>query len=275
MPKDKVPQNLRRVEETLSGEEIAKLNETFPGLGNKLHRILSLLGTGISAQAGHKGVVGIRAQKGTDSRGRPKPSMDLQGGRISDMGDALDNQDAVTLKQIRRLIDPENLKQLLSKVDPSEIGTQGPPGAAGGNACTAYELRDRRKATTGLSDAHSVHVLNEFVYVFGVNGADPTLELYRINAARDLAFVDSIVLTQELRRTCLHGDHIYGAVDGASSTVMFVISVDKPDAMAEVGSLDVSEVINDIHVQGLYAWLGTAAGVIAVNISNPNEPVMV
>lgn len=275
MPKTQAPQNQRRIDESLSGDEIAALNEVTPGLGNKMHRLLSALGAGLAAQAGHKGTVGIKLPKKKDARGNVEPGLRMDGGRISDLGDPVEGQDAVPLKLIRRLIDPANLTELLSQVDPSVIGTPGEPGETGIAGCTPWALRDRRKVTTGLSDVHSVQVLNEFVYVLGVSGATPTIEVYRINSARNLAFVDSATLSQELRRTCLHGDHIYGAVDGAGSTSMYVISIHKPDAMAEVGSVDVTEVINDIHVQGRIAWLGTVTGVIAVDVSNPAIPVVI
>lgn len=124
MPKN--PQNLSRVEESIDGGEIAALNLIEPGLGNKLHRILSALGNAHAAQAGHKGTVAIKAQTAKDERGRVVPGMTFSGNRAADAADAIDDSDLVTLRQARRLLrDREPNENDLADIIPPRAGTVG------------------------------------------------------------------------------------------------------------------------------------------------------
>lgn len=156
--------NLTRVEESLSGKEIEALNGLEPGLGAKVHRLLTTLGNVQGAQAGHQGTVVIAEQKPTDATGTQPDSMQLQGGKIGDASPAERDDQYVTLGQMRSYLTCENLAGILADCIEDEIDLTG----QGKPACSPTGLGHPKSIDTGLTTHFAVEVQNEFVYVLGV-----------------------------------------------------------------------------------------------------------
>lgn len=156
------PPNLRRIEESLSGEEIAALNGVFDGLGLKLQRVLVALAGGISAQAGHKGKVALAKQTAKDSTGRMAPALELDSDRIAGLADPIEDLDAVNLRTVRRLVeeaDPQNSEgDSTTGISPTDVRR---------TVCRPLSLSDGNLTASGITTIRDVKVLNEFVYVIG------------------------------------------------------------------------------------------------------------
>ncbi len=275
--------NLRRLNLTIKPDQAAGLPDEFiSALNARLRNIEEWA----EERSGLRGTVEFSAQKSrTPSPGKPKQkdlAISLKNGRIGNMDDPENALDGVNLQYLKKQLECTNLIKILSNCQEFEDvagssapGADGSDGADGSVSCGQVSLSDRRFVSTGMTNVFTVEALNEFVYAFGVDGADPTLKIYRIEYDRDLVFVSSFVLTQELRRTTMQGQFIYGANDGAGSSEVFIIDIGKPDAPFESGSLDVTDAINGLHVQGKYCYLATEADIKIVNVADSTNPVLV
>lgn len=124
------PRNLTQIEESLTGQEIKALNATSPGLGDKMHRLISMLGQAHSAQAGFKGPVGFAKQQGRDELQRELPGFMLSGQRAADADDAIDDTDLTTLRQVRRLISQAKDEVSVEEAEPTEEVAEDPVSGA-------------------------------------------------------------------------------------------------------------------------------------------------
>jgi hypothetical protein len=274
--------NLRRLNLQLKADQSEGLPpETVSALNKRFRDIEEWM----EQMSGLRGTVEIAAQKSrTPSPGKPKQkdlAMSMKNGRIGNVDDPENALDVVNLQYLNKRLECTNLIKILANCQEFEDvagssapGADGSDGADGSGNCGQVTLSDRRFVSTGMTNVFSVEALNEFVYAFGVDGADPTLKIYRIEYDRDLVFVSSFVLTQELRRTTMQGQFIYGANDGAGSSEFFIVDIGKPDAPFEAGSLDVTDAINGLHVQGNKLCLATEGGDVLVNVTDPNNPVL-
>lgn len=226
-----------------------------------------------------------RQKERTPSPGKPKKkdlSIDLQGGRIGGGDDPLDLTDHVTLGYLNKRLECSKLLNILANCQEFEDvagsatpGQDGADGTDGSVTCNQITLSDKRFTATGMTNVFSTQKAQEFAYAFGLDGADPMLKVYRIQYNGDFIFVGSLVLSQELRRTCMQGQFIYGANDGAGSDTLVIIDVTRPNTPAEVGTLNVTDAINGLHVQGKYCYLATEADIKIVNVADSTAPVLV
>ncbi len=243
MPK-KNPPNLTRIEESLSGEEIAALNEVKPGLGSKLHRLLSAHGQSLSAQAGHKGPIGVVKQTKIDG-GNVAPGIILDGNRISGGAPAVEDNDFVTLKQVRAMLECDSLARTLEGcAGDAELGTLDlDPDAGGGSGCQEMAIGHSKSFDTGMTACHTVVALNEHVYVTGLLAGNPTLEIFRWTTSGEVPFylVGSLALTANggivASHSVLQGHYLYlsgvlftdDGPDVAGDATAWIIDVNYPD----------------------------------------------
>lgn len=263
------PQNTRRINESITGEEIAKLNEVSPGLGNKLHRLLSTFGSSLAAQAGHKGSVGVVKQKTKNQQGIIDPALTLQQDRIAGVDDPIDDLDAVNLRTLRRL-----LGQLTEDEDAIPVNPLK-------EVCRPIAMSNGKSVDTGLTVGYAVEVLNEFVYCLGLDGTDGVLEIYTLHGDNEMTLTSRLVLTEEPSQMVLQGHYIY-----ACKVVLFtspdfhsnnltIIDVKMPDAPVEVVRFNVGAATNGLHVQGRYAYVACNASIKIVDVSVPTAPIVV
>lgn len=147
----------------LTGAHIAYLNEQCEGLGNALAQTFSFLTKKSDAQAGHNGPVFVAKQKQEKGKPIPEDAMKLQGGRVGDAGPAVNDDQYVTLGQVRAMLSCDNLINILADcIDNLEgFGQPAKP------ACQSIRLANPESIATGLSHTYAVEVLDEFVYVLG------------------------------------------------------------------------------------------------------------
>lgn len=155
-------QNLRHAESLLTGDDIATLNNLAEGLGQRLQSTLSFLTKKGDAQAGHAGPVALAKQKRKDATGRILPGMVAQDQRITQVAPAEDDDDVVTLRQLRAALTCVNLSNILNDCidDMPAVGNQKP-------ACRPISFSTPREISTGLSVQYAVEAQQEFVYVLG------------------------------------------------------------------------------------------------------------
>jgi hypothetical protein len=276
MPK-KNPPNLVRIEESLDGVMIQALNETSPGLGTKLHRILSALGQAHTAQTGARGPIGIQKQIKLDNKGRVDPAIRLLGNRLSGGAPAEEEDDFVIFSQLRSMLDCEALaKTLEGCADDTGFGQQQPedgipgePGAPGTGTCSTLEFGESHSVDTGLTACYAVQAFNEYVYICGVDGSDPTLNIYRVKANLTLEFLANLVLSQEIRQMVLHGHYLFGCRDGAGSQLVLALDVANPWAPTETDSLDVGFAAQGLYADGVWLFVVGETDVASVDITNP------
>lgn len=263
--------NLAITKLSLDGGHVAALNKLSDGLGFTLVRIFAALGNTQEAQSGHKGSVGVAKQTKKDNRGLLKPGLKLNDGRIAEVGDPEDDQDAVNLRTLRSALNCEQLAKLLEEcaddldvlepvnnpnpdVDP---GT-GDPGTDGTGSCSPIDFTEPKIVDTGMTQCHTVRAFNEYVYVCGFDDPNPKLQVYRLQANGKPVLLSFQVLSQECRRFVLQGHHIFGCNDGADSQMVLSLDVGNPWDPAELDSLDVG-----FPAAGLYAdanWLYVVGG---------------
>ncbi len=241
---NKSPQNLKRHEESLSGEEIAKLNELAPGLGSKLHRMFAGLGSGLAAQAGHKGGVGIVKQKAKDLKGVITPALTLDEDRIAGIADPVNDLDAVNLRTLRRLT-----------VQPEEEALPLDSNKAQKDVCRPIGLSNMKTVAVGMDVIYAVEVWNEYTYVLGLDGASGVLEIYVTHGDNVMSRTGRVVLSLVVRRMFLYGHHIYACNTAADSTHLLIINVKMPDVPDQVVNFNVGSPVRGVHANARFAYV--------------------
>lgn len=254
-------QNLTRLEESLSGSEITALDDLIPGLGRKLHKLISNLGNIQAAQAGHSGTVVLAEQKARDAKGEKPDAMKLQGGRVGDASPALRDDQYVTLGQVRGLLAEQDPEALLD-----QIPTQKP-------ACRPIGFLGAHQINTGLTNQYGTEVLNEIVYVIGDNESAGRLKIYRIAPDNNFVLLSTLNLTSAPQRMVLQGNYIYAC--GGGITNLLLLNVSKPNAPEETTVFAMGFATRGLHVQGRYCYVvGDGAGKV-VDVSVPGAPSIV
>jgi len=262
---------------------MAEMVEAFNGLLRQQHEFNKRIVEQADAQAGIRGTVVAARQTKRDTRNLNMPSISLDGGRGADCDDPVDDMDIVNLRTLKRLLKCSNLVKILDGClefdemiaafaggdDDDDDGGDG----GGGVGCAPATFEHRLEIDTGLTSVEQVRVLNEYVFVAGVESSDPTVQSYRIRED-GFSLLDSLVLSQEIRRFVLHGQIIYGCRDGADSQNLLSISVRDPWNLAELGSLDVGFAAQGLYAQGGYLYV-VGDEIAVVNITNPEEMVKV
>lgn len=250
----KKPSNLKRTDETLSGTEIAALNNLEPGLGLKLHRLFSSLGSSVAAQAGHKGPVAIQPMTEKDSTGQVIPAMNLLGGRVGNADDAINDDEYVTLRQARRLL------QVPDAETPSADFTRQ-------QVCQEVSLVNQLKSISGLTAIYTVAALNEFIYVAGAN-ASPAFQVFRHDFDQNtMTLVGSLTQSEAFQRMDVQGRFIFGGATSSASHRLTVIDCVKPDAPYELTVLDVGKRIWDVKARGRFIYCACTDSVRIVDAS--------
>ena len=83
-------------------------------LAETIQHRLKVLDELIESAAGFRGTVKIATQKQTDERGVAEPGLHLEGGRIADAADPIDNGDLVTKSALLKFLNCERLTSILS-----------------------------------------------------------------------------------------------------------------------------------------------------------------
>lgn len=254
-------QNTKRIEETLQGTEIAKLNELSPGLGNKLHRMFSGLGNVQSAQAGHKGSVGIKKQKRINPQGITDAAIVLERDRIAGVDDPIDDLDAVNLRTLRRL------RQELVEDDPQAGSKQK-------EACRPVALSNMKTIETGMTATYAVEVLNELAYVAGEATGTPAFEVYRIFGQNEFVLIGSVTTSEIFQRMVLHGQYVFGCRNGSNSNNLTVIDLTKPDNPTEIALFNMGAAGKGLHAQGGFVHVACDGSIKIVDVSVPSAPIV-
>lgn len=264
---DNSPQNLRRTEDSLSGEEIAALNGIQSGLGNKLHRLFSSLGQAVSAQAGHKGTVGIKKQEARDVKGVTAPALLLDEDRVGGVADPVNDLDAVNLRTLRRYIEqiPDVGEGALT---PAQVDKQ---------VCRPTALSNMKTAITGMTTIYATEAQREFVYVAGEDNGTPVFQVYRIlidaNHTNEMRLIASINQSEAFQRMILQGHFIFGCRTNGGSQDLTVIDVKKPHAPVEVALFNVGATCKGLHAQGRFVYVACVGVVKIIDASLPDAPV--
>lgn len=260
MPKD-VPQNLKRVEESLTGNEIKALNDLSTGLGHKLHRLFSSLGSSVAAQSGHKGGVGIVKQKAKDTKGVVEAALTLQEDRVAGLADPIEDLDAVNLRTLRRML-------------PDATETGSTEGDALKEVCRPTTLSNMKTAATEMTEIYVVEVLNEFVYVLGADGFVGVLEVYVLLGENAMFRVGRLELSEIPTRMVLQGHYLYACNVNGGSQNLTVIDVKQPDTPVEVVVFDVGATAANVHAQGRFVYVACAGSCKIVDVSVPGLPIV-
>jgi hypothetical protein len=255
-------QNLKRLEESLQGDEIARLNELSPGLGNKLHRMFSGLGSLISAQAGHKGTVAIKKQSSKNSQGIVDAALTMQEDRIAGVDDPIDDLDAVNLRTLRRSLPV--IEQVLPTPDKALKQVSRPIG-----------MTNMKTVATDMTATYASDVLNEHLYVVGEVTGTPRLEIYRIFGANEMELLSTFEPSEAFQRMVLHGQYIFGCRTNAASANLTVINISKPDNPEETALFNTTIAARGIHAQEGYIYVAGVGGIKIIDVSTPEAPRIV
>jgi hypothetical protein len=102
--------NRREYSLEIPDDVLAELN---PRLAAALNHRMKVMEEALAATAGLRGPVNVAKQKKRDRRGIDLPGMRLESNRAADAADAIDDQDLVTLAQLKRMLkekeDPEDV----------------------------------------------------------------------------------------------------------------------------------------------------------------------
>ncbi len=178
------------------------------------------------------------------------------------------------LERLRR-----DLAALQAQVDAGEDpGGDGPPDPPPGTIpgigpCSVQSIgyQETGSIDTEMISIYGVRALNEYAYVAGLSGSDPTLKAYRIKGDGSFVLLDSLVLSQQIQRFILHGSFLFGCRDGADGQNLISVDIGTPWALAEKDQLDVGFPAYGLDAQGCYCYVvGGSAGIAVVDISDPS-----
>lgn len=177
------------------------------------------------------------------------------------------------LERLRR-----QLAALQNRVDagPGGGGDGGdePPGTIPGiSPCSVLAIgyEETGSINTGLTHIYGVRALNEYAYVAGMHGTDPTLQSYRIKADGNFVLLNSLILSQQIQRFILHGSFLFGCRDGADGQNLISVDIGTPWNLAEKDQLDVGFAAYGLDAQGCYCYVvGGTNDVAVVDVSDPS-----
>lgn len=106
--------NKRRPGLELPADLVRGVPPEYRALAETIQHRLKVIDELIEAAAGFRGTVKIAAQKGRDDRSLLEPGLHLEGGRIADAADPIDNQDLVTKGALLKFLNCERLSSILS-----------------------------------------------------------------------------------------------------------------------------------------------------------------
>jgi hypothetical protein len=259
------------------------------------------LNKGHQANAGAMGPVEIAPQTGKDPSGNPDAALQLVSGGRASGGAAIHDNEFVTLGQLRAATTCQNLVNILNNCSgyltaddlPGGGGTQ-PPGATGGNNTTksggGKDGKDGSGAcsqtqgtftapinlnATPFTAIYAVQVGEEYTYAAGVSaGPVPLFAVYRYGLEAEFDLLGSCNQTDPLTQMVLQGHYCWGVAVGGTANLT-CINVRQPANPTQVVVLPLAAVCNGLHVQGKYAYVATAAGIVVVDISVPPSPQVV
>lgn len=264
--KDRSP-NRREFSLDLPADVVASLP---PDVGAALNRNFKVIADALSAASGLRGTMNIARQKKMDERSIQHPGMRLEGGRVADLADPIDPQDAATRAWVLEQLKCENLRGILEKCTDADDPEEGDEDGDGGT-CQPAELSHQQSTTTGLVSVPGLRGLYPFIYLTGQDGDGVGhFQVYRSQPTNVPIRVADIELSEPASRMVFYSGFAFLIT---FTTNLLVVNVSEPDAPVEVTAFDHGITANDICSQGEILYLVGDGAIRTISVANPGSPV--